>query len=372
MTATAQQLEARRKLRRLGLPTKAAAVLEDSSCWSEPFCLAYFDTCDAALSENPRAAFPLAEIAPRLAHQVPVESCGPKRRRELEIHALAILGGAHRALGRLAQAEASYAEALRLMAEEAISPREEANVCRRLALLRMDQGQLDEALELARRAVGIYRTGTGSEDRQNLAWALLVEGGAHFEAKHSSEAIRLYAEALRHADPRRGPRIYYSALHNLSFALAQGASHPSDLAAALNYLRLARRRLRGSRSSLQRLQHRWAEGIILMKFGSTRRAEAALQMVREGLIELQTPYEVAMVSLDLSSIYLDEGRYGELRSLAAETFTLFRSLAVDREASAALVLWQEAVKADKLTDNVLVDVRSTLNRRATTKRQPRA
>ncbi|NJL26636.1 MAG: tetratricopeptide repeat protein [Thermoanaerobaculia bacterium] len=368
MITTAQQLEARRKLRKLNLPKEAAAVLEDSSCWSEPFCLAFFDACDAALYEDPRAAFPLAEVAPRLARRVPAESCTPQRRRELETHALAILGGAHRALGRLAEADASYAEALRLIADEPIAAREEANVCRRLAVLRMDQGKFDEALELVRRAVAIYRSGTGIEDRQNLAWALLVEGTVHFENKHSSEAIRLYAEALRHADPRRGPRIYYAALHNLSFALAQGASHPTDLAAALNYLRLARRRLRGNRQSLQRLKHRWAEGIILMKFGSTRRAEAALQVVREGLVELQTPYEVAMVSLDLSSIYLDEGRFGELRSLAAETFALFRSLAIDREASAALVLWQEAVKADKLTDTLLVDVRSTLNRRAAAKR----
>lgn len=366
MAINAEQLEAQRKLRRLGLPANADVILEDPSYWSEAFCLVYFDACDAALFENPERGLPLAEIAPLLARRVDPKNGpgGEKRCSELAVHALAILGGAYRALGRFPEAEASYAEALHLAETAAIASREQANLYRRLALLRLDQGRLDEGLDLARRAVAIYRNGTAPGDRQNLAWALLIEGGAHFDRKQCVQAVRLFAEALRYADARRGPRVYYSALHNLSFALAQGASHPSDLAAALNYLRRARRRLRGGRSSLQRLKHRWAEAVILMKLGSTRRAEYALQTVRDGLIELRTPYEVAMVSLDLSSLYLDEGRYGELRELAAHTLALFQSLAVDREASAALALWQEATKAESLTDTVLVNVRSTLNRRA--------
>jgi len=370
MSAKANSQKVKRLLEELELPAHAARVLDDPDYWTEAFCLAYFDACDETLFEDPRPAFSMAEIAPLLARRIPGDRCekGAVGRAELEVHGLAIHGGACRALGELQQAEEIYGSALKIADSAGVGAEARANLARRLAILRIAQEKTDEALELAREAVEFYRQNKSWQARQNLAWALTVQAGVLLEVDHVSEGIQALTEALSHADARRSPRIYFSILNNLGLALTRGGSHPADLATALSYQRKARRLLRGGKRSLPRLKLRWNEAVILAKFGSTRRAEVGLRRVRDGLIELEIPYEVALISLDLSALYRDEGRWREVRQLASETCRFFSALAADRQASAALLMWHEAALAKALDDEVLGQVRTTLERRAAKRR----
>jgi hypothetical protein len=56
-----------------------------------------------------------------------------------------------------------------------------------------------------------------------------------------------------------------------------------------------------------------------------------------------------MVSLDLALVYARQGRMGELKEVAGEMGALFESQEIHREALAALLLFQQAAREERLT-----------------------
>ena len=92
-------------------------------------------------------------------------------------------------------------------------------------------------------------------------------------------------------------------------------------------------------------------------------AERLFRRARQGFLELGAPFELALVGLDLSELLKREGRWSELEDLAAETFESDCLLSADTESIAALSLWMDAVRAKKLDDGVVADVRLKLEQR---------
>ncbi len=351
--------QARRLLHALNLPAQAPDLIAQSKYWNEAFFLLYEEACESELFNDPQTGLLMAQVLPALAKLIPPENCAGRtkklRRQELEVRAFAVLAGAYRRVGDLARAEATYREALEF-AE--ISLVEQANLCRRVAMLRVDQGRYEEALTLVNCAIAIYR----QEDPALFAKSLLARAVIFIETQRYSEAILDCAAALPSINAKKDPRAFFMAVNNLSYALTQRAAHPEDLAAAVQYLRQACRLLRGERLSLPKLTLKWIQGLIFCRLGSLQRGEEFLESARQGLIELKAPLEVALVSLDLSALYLRQGRIWKLATLASETFQLFRALAFDQEAVAALYLWHQAAQAEVLTAEMVSITREAMSR----------
>ena len=74
------------------------------------------------------------------------------------------------------------------------------------------------------------------------------------------------------------------------------------------------------------------------------------------------PYDQALVSLDLAAVYLHRERFGKLLQVASEMLAVFKALAIDREAIAALFFLQEAVKARQVSLALLGELGTYLKR----------
>jgi hypothetical protein len=76
-------------------------------------------------------------------------------------------------------------------------------------------------------------------------------------------------------------------------------------------------------------------------------AEDAFRAVQRGFLEQGVGYDAAMASLDLAFLYAERGRTAELKRVAEEIVPVFEAQDVHREAAAALMLFQEAVRQER-------------------------
>ena len=352
----------RQLLAQLDLPNEAERVLHDPNCWNEAFCEKYFELCEEWLYHAPEDALRAAEFAPRLALVLPEEG-SPEwrlRHRERLVRGYAILGGARRAVGQYRASEEAYAHAWRI-GRQGVSLELRCMLDRWMAYLRCTQNRLEEALELANRAVEL------SNSRNARGGALAVRGYVHVRMAYFSDGVRDFSRALSMIDPADDPahrgrhlRVRYAATHNLAYAISQSPS-PESLKAAQSHLRRAQRLLPSHTRSLPRHQLCWLEGQCLLKLGFPRRAESLLRQAREGLRDVGAPFEMAMAGLDLSELYRKEGRWAELAEIASDTFRRFERLSADTEAIAALALWLDAAARCQLEGELIYKVRRQLD-----------
>ena len=354
--------DARHLLVRLDLPREAEVILHRPEYWNVAVCEGYFELCEEWLYHAPEDALEAAEIAPRLALILPEEGGeqGRLRHRERLVRGYAILGGACRAAGRHRASERAYAQALRA-GRQGISQALRCQLDRWMAYLRCAQHRLEEALELADRAVEL------SDSDNARGGALVVRGYVHVRMGYFSDGVRDFSKALSmidlDSDPanrRRLLRVRYAATHNLAHAISRSPS-PESLETARSQLRRARQLMPAHGRSLPRHQLCWLEGQCLIKLGSARHGEALLRRAREGFRDVGAPFEMALAGLDLSELYRKERRWAELAELASDTFQRFERLSADTEAVAALSLWLKAAGRARLGGELIHKVRCQLD-----------
>ncbi len=340
-----------------GLPAKAQSVLDRASYWDPGVLELFFDFTEELIDRDPKAGLQVALIAPRYARTMPEER-GPRGRRlerERLVKAFALVGSAHRAVGRFDDAEAAYRQALEARGKQGIGRQANAELCLRIATLRAVQKRRDEALKLTSRGSDLYKA-AGNE--QGVALAMATRGAVLAACHRFSEVVSVLTECL--AKYRLPPRAEYSATHNLAYAISE-ADDP-DLETGLKHLRQARRLL-GMRSSVQKTKLYWIDGKFLIRAGKTDQGEQRFRKALKSFIDFGVPYEIALVSLDLSMLLRFARRWAELEELAADTYQRFRKLGEDLEALAALKLWLDGARARTLSEEMISGVKSTVEGR---------
>ncbi|MFP5287550.1 MAG: hypothetical protein ACLGI9_17565, partial [Thermoanaerobaculia bacterium] len=104
---------------------------------------------------------------------------------------------------------------------------------------------------------------------------------------------------------------------------------------------------------LMDIKLRWIEGKIAAGLGELEDAEEAFAESRDSFDQLGLGYRAALVSLDLVSVWLQQGRTGEIRQLVAELLVTFRAVGVEREALAGVLLLRDAVECEQATVELL-------------------
>lgn len=223
------------------------------------------------------------------------------------------------------------------------------------ASLRRAQRRFDEAVKLLRRAVSIF---IQHGHRHRAGRSLVNLSTVHHFSGHIEQAIPLLHQALELIDPEQEPRLLLCARHNLIDDLAE----MGRFLEAQGLYRETRPLYRDFPDAWAQNRRKWVRGKLARGLGQPRLAESLFLAARDGFVEEGVPYDTALVSLEIATLYAEQGRTRDLKRLAREMLPIFSSLQIHREALAALTFLKQAIEAEQASLGVVTGVASYLRR----------
>jgi tetratricopeptide (TPR) repeat protein len=298
------------------------------------------------IPSDPTGAYHFSDLAWRVANRNP----GMQGYFDFYVLATAQKANACRVANDRRRAGELFTEARRVLVEHGVTdPAIVARVDDLLGSLRKDQGRFAEAEKLLKRAAVQFGLINATDD---AARALINLGDTYQGQGSMDRAIETTRSALALLEPHSEPRLHLCGTYNLAFYLTE-AKRFEEAAEVLEWNEPLFRPFPEPWTQLRLL---WLRGDIAMGLGDLVEAERAYTRTRDGFVSQGIGYDAAMVSLDLAVLYLRQGRTGDVRRLAEEMIPLFQAQDVHREAIAALALFQEAARQDRLTVEMTLEV----------------
>ena len=307
------------------------------------------------LRQGPEARVAATSLAVGLAEGIGPDFRGSRQLADLQARAWAERGNARRVADDLSGAESDLSMALERARQGTGDPRLLARLLDLTASLRTDQRGFEEAAQLLDWVYRIYRTLGESHEAGR---ALISKSNTAFYALDLAEATRLLGRGLSLIDVNRDPSLVLVAVHNLLFHLIE----TGEIQQAERLLRQSRELYATYGGKMERLKVRWLDGRIAFRLGERARAEEAFSDVRSGLEEAGLSYDMALVSLELAAVWLEQGRSRDIQELLDETIATFQARGIRREAIAALLMLREAIERERATAVLLRTVASELQR----------
>jgi tetratricopeptide (TPR) repeat protein len=265
---------------------------------------------------------------------------------DLRGRAWAYIGNAQRMRSDLQEAERSFEVSYFHLKRGTRELLERAIFLDLKASLLRDQRDFEEASKLIRRAISIFLQ-EGEHHRAGRSFLNLST--VYNYSGRVEECVPVLYHALELIDPEQEPRLLLAAWHNLSFVLAE----LGRCLEAQSVYRKARPLYRDFPDAWTQNRRKWLKGKILQGLGQSVQAEALLLAARDGFVAEGVPYDTALVSLELATLYAGQGRTAELKWLAREMMPIFASRKIHREALAALVFLKQAVEAEQVSLELL-------------------
>ncbi|HEV7516442.1 MAG TPA: hypothetical protein VGR07_09095 [Thermoanaerobaculia bacterium] len=304
---------------------------------------------------DPARALELAELAVEVSDCLAPAHYGSSVVQDLKARAWAYLGNARRLGADLAGAEQALAYAECLADDGSADPLEEARILDLRAALLADQGWLEEAAELLDLAIEIY---CEIKDPHRCGRSTVWKGIVRGNAGDAPRAIRLIDDGLRLLEPRRDSHLARIAAYHLTWFL-NDCGRSDEAAARLAVLRQAAVETPEPWTGFRLT---WLEGRIAAGCGHFAAAETALREARRRFLERDLGYDASMVTLDLATLFLRQGRSEEVERLADEMFPLFIARDVHRQASDALVAFKQATEMERITLGLVQEIGAYLLR----------
>lgn len=306
----------------------------------------------SSIPADPRRVYELAEAAEAVLLRTPhvpgyfgALSC-----------ATAYRANALRATGKIKEAEERFLRTRSLLrSEERPDLLVYAEVDWLEGVLRKDQRRFGEAEALLIRSASLFKL---AGERIEAARPLLALGLLYGERQELALAIETTEMALRDLGPGTDPRLSCYARHNLILFLCEAGLYRE----AKESLQEHRELYRDHPDLYTQARLVWVEGKIALGLGRQGEAERLFSAVRQDFMDQGNGYDAAMVSLDLALVYRKTGRIAELKILAEEMHVVFASEDLHRETLAALRLFEEAAREERLTVDFLEDLAFYLKR----------
>lgn len=306
------------------------------------------EECEQRFTTNPAESRHFAELARDVIQFSPVRT----DTFALMAVAAALHANACRVDGSRREADEHFGHVRYLVNHYAVTdPEMLARIADLEASLRKDQRRFAEAEVLLRRALTLYRLAGASQD---IGRVLVSLGNVYYFQGLPSKAIEATEEALRLLRTEPRSQLYLMGRYNLTLYLAD-TGRPEQAAAFLEADADLYKEFPGPWTQLRLLclQAKIADGL-----GEPDRALALYAEAREGFIRQGIGYDAAIVSLEMAVLYRRQGRMAEVKELAEDMVVIFEAQDVHREAMAALMLFQEAVRAEAVTDTLLDELRA--------------
>jgi len=306
--------------------------------------------------DDPRAGEELAALALAVVDSLDAAEVGAELVSDTRARCELAIGNARRIAGDPRGAEEAFDRAEHRLREGSRDRLERARLYQHRASLRLDQRRFGEAARLLDRIIAIYRQ-AGEDHRAREA--LLARAFAEREIGLPERAIELLREASRRIDAGVQPRLALFVRHSLVDWLTEAGR---ALEAQGIFARSAEIFRRCDEPAL-RLRRLSMQGKIARALNQLEEAARLFARVREGWLELGVGYEAALAALDLAAVSAQLGRTAEVKRLAEEMFPIFRARDVQREAVAALIVFQRAAD-DEQASLALVEELSTYLRKS--------
>ncbi len=320
-------------------PGDRLALVEDSKKFrSWALCERVAAESIALASNHPRQALEMAELALRIAELTPGEAAWRSR---LQGYAWAHVSNARRVCSDLPGADEAMTRAWKLWEAGAagdLGLLNESWLPWIEAALRRAQRRFPEALKRIGEALAF--------DSGELRGEILLTKARIHETLGDPEAstAALY-EATPLIDSDQEPRNAFGLRFNLVVDLCQ-LGQAGEAEPRMPEVRALAERL-GEELDLTRLV--WLEGKIAAGLGRTPEARAAFEQTRRVFHRRALAFDYALVSLELASLLLEQGRTAEVSALAKEMLWIFRAHGVERETLAALRLFCDAARRETAT-----------------------
>jgi tetratricopeptide (TPR) repeat protein len=284
----------------------------------------------------------IAELALFAAERLQPAHYGRAAIADVRGRAWAELANAHRVADDLDLAEKAMALAVAWQRRGSGDPWLVARIADLMASLCSDQRRFAEAEELLEKVHRFYRQ---VGDRHHAGRTLVKRGVIASHGNDPRGTLALLVEGLDLLDVHRDPKLVAHAV----LAILLGLVNHGRCRQARIYLWRCRALFERDGGPRFQLRVRWLAGRIHAGLGELDRAERELQAAREGFEAAGSPYNAALVSLDLAAAWLQQGKARQVRQLVEEMIAAFRALRIAREAVAALLLLREACDRDEAT-----------------------
>lgn len=304
---------------------------------------------NAAMGES------LALLSLEVLEHLDVSHYGVEAIEDMRARSWTFVANSRRVKADLRGAEEAFALAIASLKRGTLEPMDRAVLLDFRASLLRAQRRFDKALSLLRRSATIFLE---LGERHQTGRVLVSMSTVHHIAGEPEKSIPVLYRALTLIDPDRDPRLLLSAWHNLVDNLSEAGRYLE----AQKLLTQARPLYRQFPEPRVQNRLKWVEGKIARGLGQTEQTEILFLASRDGFLSAGMAYEVALVSLDLASLYAEQGRMKELKRIAAEMLPIFSSRQIHREALAALAFWRQAVEAEKAGLELVTGVASFLKR----------
>jgi tetratricopeptide (TPR) repeat protein len=309
---------------------------------------------DAGLHDGVEA-IALAELGILMAQHLDESHYGSAIVHDLQARAWAYLGRARRLNADLTGAKQALAIAETIAERGSADPIEEARLLDLKAILLSDQGGFEEAADLMDAVIDIYEE---VQDPHRKGQSLIAKGLYLGLSGRPARAIALLQEGLPLLDPGSEPRLALQARHSLAWFL----NDCGDCVRAQQELDGCRQVRDTFWEPEMALRSEWLEARIAHRAGRFEEAETRFRRLRHRFADLDCRYEALIVTLDLASLYLEQGRNVEIHRLADEILPVFLAKDLFPQAAAAFGVLHQPTGRHRAGPNLVQELARYLRR----------